>query len=67
MGFWDLAKKGLGAISENAAEYRELQAKYESYSDEQLKDILRSSYSSMKEKAAAHKVLKERGYDNPYR
>ncbi len=67
MGFWDLAKDVLGAARESAAEYRELQAKYESYSDEQLKGILRSSFSSMKEKTAANKVLKERGYDNPFR
>lgn len=67
MGFWDIVKKCLDSARKSASEYRDLQAKYESYSDEKLKDILRYSYSSMKEKTAAHKVLKSRGYDNPLR
>lgn len=67
MGFFGLLKKGFETMRETNSAYKSLRIQYESYSDERLKDILKSSFSSTLEKTAAHKVLKERGYDKPFR
>lgn len=62
MGFFgDLAKGAFNALKETAANYKELKSKYESYSDDRLKEIVRSSFSSQTEKSAALSILKDRG------
>lgn len=59
--FWGLAKGAFDALKEAGTDYQELKSKYESYSNEELKDVVRSSFSSQSEKTAAFTILKDRG------
>jgi lipase chaperone LimK len=69
MGFLDLISSMGAAVlskgSEMKREMTELEAKYESYSDEKLAKIVQSSgffENSRMEKGVAFKILKERGF-----
>jgi hypothetical protein len=57
----EIAKGAYGALKEAGADYKKLKSKYESYSNEELKDVVRSSFSSQTEKSAALAILKDRG------
>lgn len=59
--FWGLAKGAFDALKEAGDDYHKLKSKYESYSNEELKDVVRSSFSSQTEKTAAYTILKNRG------
>lgn len=56
-----LAKGAFDALKEAGANYQKLKSKYESYSNEELKDVVRSSFSSQTEKSVALAILKDRG------
>ena len=66
MGFWDtlgnIAKNGMNKMNECNMEIKAKAELLESKSDEELKSIMRSSWASYADKAAAAKVLKQRGY-----
>lgn len=60
-GAYGALKEAGGALKEAGADYQKLKSKYESYSNEELKDVVRSSFSSPTEKSAALAILKDRG------
>ena len=66
MGFWDAlgkaAQSGMNKLNETNMEIRAKAEAFESKSDDELKSIMRSSWSSYADKAAAAKILKRRGY-----
>lgn len=66
MGFWDalgkIAQSGINKLNETNMEVQAKAEQFESKSDEELKSILRSGWSSYADKVAASKVLKQRGY-----
>ena len=66
MGFFDslgkLAKAGMNQLESFNMEVSQKKAEFSSKSDEELKRIFQSSWSSSAEKAAAASVLKSRGY-----
>ena len=66
MGFWDAlgkaAQSGMNKLNETNMEVKAKMEQFEYKTDDELKSIMRSGWSSYADKAAAAKILKQRGY-----
>lgn len=66
MGFWDalgkIAQSGVNKLNETNMEIKVKMEQFECKSDDELKSILQSGWSSYADKAAASRILKQRGY-----
>lgn len=66
MGFWDAlgkaAQSGMNKLNETNMEIKAKMEQFEYKTDDELKSIMRSGWASYADKAAAAKILKQRGY-----